>query len=113
MAVHDGHHVVARTIDPGVDEALQIHATSARIEGLAREIEGDDIFAPDETGRHVAREQEMSGGTVVTRADVPESIDDALPIENSIGHDELVDERGIGGGRHGEVRTKDRCNLSS
>ena len=56
-------HVRARAIDLAVDEALQIHAPAGRIERRAVQVERDDVVAPDERRRHVAREQEVVRAT--------------------------------------------------
>ena len=43
MAVHDGVHIRALLIDFTVDEMLTINRAAIRIDGLAIEIEGDDV----------------------------------------------------------------------
>ncbi len=111
MTVHHRLHVRSRAIDLGVDEALEVHAPPARVERGALEVERDDVVAPDEARRHVARQQEMARRAIVPRADVPETVDHALPIQDAIGKDDLVDERGRGGGRHGCGGDR-RCNLA-
>ena len=91
VAVHDRLHVWAHAIDLRVDETLEVDAPSRRIDRRAVEVEGDDILAPDQTRRHVARKQEMIGRLIVTNADMAETVDDALSIQNAIRQDELVD----------------------
>ncbi len=49
-----------------------------------------------ESRRHIAREQEAAERLVVPRADMTEAVDDALPVQNAIGDDQLVDKLGIG-----------------
>ena len=84
-----------------MDEALEVHASSGRIERHAVEVESDDVLAPDQRGSHVAREQEMIDGSVVANARMSEPIDDTVPIEDTVGQDELVEQCAIGsGGSH-------------
>ncbi len=89
--MHDRLHVGARAIDFAVDEALQIHASPGRIERHAVEVEGDDVLAADQARRHVARQQKMIGRLVVASADMSEAVDDALPVKDTVGENELVD----------------------
>ncbi len=108
--MHDRLHVGARSIDFAMDEALQIHAPSGRIERRTVQVEGDDVLGPDQPWRHVAREQEVPGRIVVTHAHVPESVDDPLAVQDAVGDDELVDETRIGSRRHDQLES-DRCNF--
>ncbi len=96
MAVDDRPNVGACAIDLGVNEPLQIYTASLGIECGAVQVEGNDVFAPYESRRHIAREQEAAERLVVPRADMTEAVDDALPVQNAIGDDQLVDKLGIG-----------------
>ena len=99
VTVDNRLHVGTRTIDFAVDESLQIHATTVRIQRCAVEVERQDIVVSDQGRRHVARKQEMPGRLVVARADVSEPVDDRLVVEDSVGDDDLGDEGRIRGGR--------------
>ena len=102
MIMNDRLHVGTRAVDLAVNEPLEVDAATFGVDRVAVEIEGKDVFAPDQTRRHVAREQEMIGRAVVTDAGVAESVDHALPVQNAVGGDQLVDERGVGRGKcHG------------
>ena len=61
MAVDDRLNIGPRAVDLAVDEPLQIYAATFGIERRAVEVEGDDVVAPDEARRHVAREQKWPG----------------------------------------------------
>ena len=89
-------NIGARAVDLAVTKALQLPAAPFGIERRAVEVEGDDVVSPDETRRHVAREQEVPGRLVVPRTDVTKGVDDALLVQNAIGDDQLVDKFGIG-----------------
>ena len=108
--MHDRLHIRARAIDLAMDEALQIHAPAGRIERRTVKVEGDDVFGPDQTWRHVAREQEVPRRGVVTHARMPESVDDPLAVQDAVGDDELVDKARIGSRRHDQLEG-DRCNF--
>ncbi len=83
-----------------MDETLEIHAPPGRIQRSTVEVEGDDILAADQPRSHVARKEEVIGRSIVANAYVSEPVDDALPVEDTIGQDELVDKRGVGSRRH-------------
>ena len=108
MTVHDGVDIGTRPVDFAVDEALQVDASSGRVERFAVEIEGDEVFTVHEAGCHVAGEQKVPGRTVVARAHVPEAVDHALVVENAVGEHEPVEERRIGSGRCHRVLTRVR-----
>ena len=96
MAMYHRLHLGTRTIDFAVDETLQIDTAAVGIERRAVEIESEDVFPADQRGRHVACEQKVIGRLVVTHAHMPETVDDALVVENSIGNGEFFDQRGVG-----------------
>jgi hypothetical protein len=74
-----------------MDESLEVDAPPGRIEGSAVQVEGDDVLAPDERGRHVPREQEVIDGPIVANARMSEAVDDTVPIKDAVGQDELID----------------------
>src|ERR1700687_3291895 len=96
MAVDDRPNIGAGAIDLAVNEPLQIHAASLRIECGTVQVESDDVFAPHETRRHVAREQEEAERLVVPHTDMTKAVDDALLVQNAISDNQLVDKFGIG-----------------
>ena len=96
--MHDGVHVRPSAIDFTVNEPLEVYASAVGVEGSAIEVERDDVVAPHQCRRHVARQQEVHGRLVMAHADVTETIDDTLVVQDAVGDDELVDQRTIGCG---------------
>src|SRR5262245_18571866 len=93
MAVQDRVHVWPCLVDLGMNEALRIDRAAALIDRLAVEIERHDVVLGDEAGRDRRRHQEAISADRVPDADMAESVDDALPVEDAVCGNEVLEER--------------------
>lgn len=95
VAVHDRLHFGLGFVDLAMDEALEISGASARIDGVAVEIEFHDIDRSDQRRRHASRQQVASRVLVVPGTDMTKAVEHTLAGENAIGSDEIIDQFGI------------------
>src|SRR5215204_5304603 len=90
--MHDRLHVGTATIDLAVDEALQKHASSLTVAGLAIEAELHDVTRPDQgRGERSGHEEAIRSGRVA-HGHVPEGIQDGLRGKDAARGGKVVEE---------------------
>ena len=92
MAVHDRPDPGQGLVDLAVDEALDIESAAPRLQGIAVDIELEDVVRRDQARRHAAREQKARRVRLVPHADMAEAVDHALVGQDPVGGDEIVDQ---------------------
>jgi len=76
-----------------MDEAFLIDRAAAAVDGVAVEVELHDVLGHDAARRLGHRHQKAIRSCRVTRADMTETVDHALLVEDAVGGDEIVDQR--------------------
>ena len=97
MAVHHRIDVRPRLVDLAVDEALAVEqlAVVLGIDGLAVEIEHEDIGRGHRFRRDRARHQIAMRIARIAHADMTEGIEHVEPRQRAVGGDEVVDQFAI------------------
>ncbi len=92
MGVHDGHDVGACLQDAAVDEPLEVKMTAFITDGIAFEIEFDDVIPGHEFGRQRTGHEERVRVLRITDADVTVGIANVFIGEDSIGDHEVINQ---------------------
>ena len=103
MSVNDGIHIGPHPIDFGVDESFRVQRTALRIDRDSVQVELQQIRRGNQLRSQRARHDKTIRVSVVPRADVSVSIDDALLRQDPVCCDEVFNKHRIrrpcGGGR--------------
>src|SRR5690606_33327001 len=92
MAVHHGLDVRPATVDFAMDEALKIDLATVGIHRIPIQGELDDILSAHTAWRHIAGKQETVRPSVMTDADMSETIDNALVEKDMVGCYQILDQ---------------------
>jgi hypothetical protein len=97
MAVHDGVDIRPRPIGLAVNESLKEQAAASRVDGIGIEIELHNVFRRDEGGGAGPGEKKAFGISGMANADVPPSVEDAIPHKYAVRCDKVVDDGRLNG----------------
>ncbi len=92
MGVHDGHDVATCLQDAAVDEPFEVKMTAFFIDGIAFEIEFDDVIPGHEFGSQRTGHEEGVRVLRITDTDVTVGIANVFIGEDSIGDHEVINQ---------------------
>src|SRR5260370_20464649 len=91
VAMHNSLNVGTRPINSRVNETLEVNGAPSRIDRRALQVEFENILSCDQTRRHAARQQKLCRVLLVANADVAETVEHALVVEDPISVDQILD----------------------
>src|SRR4051812_12750642 len=93
MGMDDGMNVGPRLEDSRMNKSLKVERPALIAHRLPIEPELDDIARLDQFGGKRTRQKEMVWIVGIAQTDMAVRIDDVLPRENTVGDDEVFDQR--------------------
>src|SRR5215203_958734 len=89
MTMHHGLHVRTHLVNLAMDESLAIDRTAARVNGIAVEVEGDEVAYCRIAGRDRLYLQVLVRIARIANADVTEGVEHPVMGEDVIGRDKI------------------------